>query len=342
MLEEYMKSQYIVFPEQGVVKVETEEVPEGDLTPMEVLIRNEVTYVSAGTELARLAGLEQGMGFPVRPGYAAIGRIVAKGPAVDDFEIGQRVFYSGKHCSAQRYEHGQDHQWGRIYPVPDELSSEDAAYGCLAQIAMTAPLLTGCELGDTVAVFGLGVIGNFCAQWYRHMGARVIALDPVAQRCELARKVGLGTVLDVPPDKQVEAVRDLTDGKGAEITVDAAGHSAVVANCVEATALFGQIVMLGSPRAAYECNMTKTLRRIHQNGQVLRGAHMWHFPAFDVREVKHTVANNYRTVFSMIADGALKVKPLQSHVARPQDAAGVYDGLQNRREEYWGVVFRWE
>jgi threonine dehydrogenase-like Zn-dependent dehydrogenase len=61
-----------------------------------------------------------------------------------------------------------------------------------------------------------------------------------------------------------------------------------------------------------------------------------------VREVKHTVANNYRTVFRMIVDGTLNVKPLQSHVAKPDEAADVYDGLQNRRDEYWGVVFKWE
>jgi threonine dehydrogenase-like Zn-dependent dehydrogenase len=337
-----MKAEYIVFTEKGVVAVETEEVTEGNLAPFEVLMRNEVTHVSAGTELARLNGMEQGQDFPARPGYAAIGRIVAKGASVDDFEVGQRVLYSGKHCSAQRFEHGQDHQWGRLYPVPDELASEDAAYGCLAQIAMTAPLLTGCELGDTVAVFGLGVVGNFCAQWYRHMGARVIALDPVAQRCELARQVGMDTVLDVPPDKQVEAVMELTDGKGATTTVDAAGHSAVVANCVAATALFGQVALLGSPRAVYECNMTETLRNIHQSGLVVRGAHMWHFPALDVREVKHTVASNYRTVFKMIADGALSIKPLQSHVVQPEDAQAVYDGLQHKRDEYVGVVFQWE
>jgi threonine dehydrogenase-like Zn-dependent dehydrogenase len=337
-----MQATYVVFPEQGIVRVETEEVVENNLGPMEVLIQNEATHISAGTELARLHGLEAELKLPARPGYAAIGRVLAKGDAVDDFEVGQRVFYSGKHCSAQRYQHGQDHQWGRMYPVPDGLASEDAVYGCLAQIAMTAPLLTGCELGDTVAVFGLGCIGNFCAQWYRHMGARVIALDPVAKRCELAREVGLVEVLDVPPDQQVEAVRKLTDGQGAEITVDAAGHSAVVANCVEATAMFGQIAMLGSPRAAYDCNMTKTLRRIHQNGMLLRGAHMWQFPAMDVREVKHTVPNNYRTVFGMIADGTLKIKPLQSHVARPEQAAEMYDGLQNKRDEYWGVVFDWK
>ena len=93
-----MKSTYISFPEQGRVAVAQEDVSLGDLRPTEVVIRNEVSIISAGTELARLHGMEN-LEFPCRPGYGSIGRIEAKGPAVYDFEVGARVFYGSMNLS---------------------------------------------------------------------------------------------------------------------------------------------------------------------------------------------------------------------------------------------------
>lgn len=336
-----MKSRYIEIPRQGVVELKTEDVSTEDLARMEVVVRNEASLVSAGTELSGVHNTLGNHKYPSRTGYASVGRVLARGEGVDDFAVGDRVFFAGKHAEVQRFVHGQDHQWGRLYEVPDDVAIEDAPYCCLGQIAYVGPMVTELSLTDTVAVFGLGVIGNLAAQYYQMMGARVIALDPVAKRCELAREVGLETVLDVPPAEQVQAVKDLTGGDGADVTVDVVGHSAVIENCVAATKLFGQVVLLGSPRAPYQTDMTATMKAVHGNGLVVRGAHMWRIPAMEVRGPKHNVVRQYRMVFDLIRDGRLKVAPLRSHFAKPERAPEMYDGLQNKRDEYWGVVFDW-
>lgn len=333
--------QYVEFSDKSVVNLKTSHLDTENLGLLEVVIHSEASLISAGTELSELHGIEPGMTYPRRTGYANIGRILAKGAGVTDFEVGQRVFFAGKHASVQRFLHGQNHQWGRLYPVPEDLPAEDAAFVCLAEIAMTAPCVTQLCLNDTVAVFGLGLIGNLAAQMYQILGARVIALDPVEKRCELARQTGLTTVLNVPAEQQVKAVHGLTEGRGAEVTVEATGHSAVVQTCVEATALFGQIVLLGTPRAPYQSNLTPILRLIHEKGQVMRGAHMWRFPACDVREVKQTVPWGYRTMFDLMISGKLKVPPLRSHFIKPERATEVYRGLKEVPDRYWGVVFDW-
>ena len=338
-----MKSTYIEFVALNRVEVRQEDVRTDDLAPWEVVVENEATLISPGTELSRLRGLEKGKqaGFPMRPGYAAVGRVRAKGDAVADFEVGGRVFYAGKHASAQRFLHGQNHMWGRLYAVPEELPAEHAVFGCLAEIAMTAPFVTELKLGDTVAVFGLGVIGNLAAQMYRLMGARVIGLDPVASRCELARAVGIECCLDASPATQVEALLERTGGQGANVTVDAVGHSAVVCNAVRGTALYGQVVLLGTPRAEVRGNLTDAFHTIHERGLVVRGAHMWRLPAADVRECPRNVPWAYETVYRLIGEGSLRVKPLISHVIGPEKVPAAYDGLANRPQEYWGVVIRW-
>ncbi|NLF39714.1 zinc-binding alcohol dehydrogenase [bacterium] len=336
-----MDAAYIEFSAKGVVAVRTEKLSTDALQPWETLVRNEATLVSAGTELSALHGRGAAVTYPRRTGYAAVGRIVAKGAAVDDFREGDRVFYAGKHCSAQRFLHGQDHEWGRLYPCPPGIPAADAPFGCLGRIALTAPAITQLDLGDTVAVFGLGLVGNLAAQLYQQRGARVIGLDPVRKRCEIARACGIDTVLDVPPRQQVEAVKDLTNGAGAQVTVDAAGHSSVITSCVKAAALCGQVVLLGTPRVPVTMEATEMFNDIHTRCLRMLGAHMWQFPAHDLRGAKQTVASLYRTVFDLIGTGRLKTGPLRSHFVTPAHAAEMYDGLERKQEEYWGVVFDW-
>ena len=335
-----MKSRYVVFEKQGAVSVKTEEVSLDGLAPWEVVVRNEASLVSAGTELATLHNHESSVTYPVRSGYASVGRLLAAGEAVKDFKPGDRVFYAGKHAEVQRFLHGQDHQWGRLYPVPEGISSEDAVFVCLAEIAMMAPLLAEPDPGDTVAVFGLGVIGNLSAQVFGQMGCSVIGLDPLGRRCELAKKTGIGTVLAVPADQQVAAVKKMT-GTGARIAVDAAGHSAVVRSCVASVGLFGKVILLGSPRLPFSGDLTEVFHDIFLRGITMRGGHMWQLPAHDLRGAKKTVAWAYRTLFDWMLAGKIRVAPLRSHTAAIMDAPEIYRGLMEDKENYWGVVFRY-
>jgi 2-desacetyl-2-hydroxyethyl bacteriochlorophyllide A dehydrogenase len=336
-----MRATYVCFPEQGLVTVEAEEVSAERLAPYEVLVRTETSIISAGTELARLHNAEPNTSYPLRPGYGCIGRILAKGEAVDDFKAGDRAFYAGKHASVQRFLHGQNHQWGRLYLAPADLDPVDAAFVCMAQIAMTAVNVTQLDLGDAVAVFGLGLVGNLAAQQYRLAGGRVIGLDPSARRCELARKVGIDETIDAPPKEQVEALRALTGGRGAAVTVDAVGHTAVVAACVKATALYGQVVLLGTPRTPQVMDATEPFNLVHRNGLVVRGAHMWRWPATELREAKRTVPWAFRTNFDLIASGRLRVRELLTHLIRPEQCPDAYRGLRDDPDNYVGVVIDW-
>ncbi|WP_433358479.1 zinc-dependent alcohol dehydrogenase [Micromonospora saelicesensis] len=81
--------------------------------------------------------------------------------------------------------------------------------------------------GGTLAVFGLGPVGQFCARIGRHLGAgRVIGLDLVPERLELARRHGI-EVLDVSQLSDVPgALIDLVDGRGPDAVIDAVGMEA--------------------------------------------------------------------------------------------------------------------
>jgi 2-desacetyl-2-hydroxyethyl bacteriochlorophyllide A dehydrogenase len=332
---------YLLFPERDVVRVERESVSEDALAPNEALIRSETSIISAGTELARLRGLETGGQFPTRPGYGTIGRILDKGSALDGFAVGERVFFAGKHASVQRFRHGEGHQWAHLFKVPEALDPIAASVACMAQIAATAPTITELRLGDRVAVFGLGLVGILAAQLYRLRGARVLGVDPVASRCELAQRAGITETCQVPPPEQAEAVRSWSGGEGAHVVCDATGVSPAIASAIQCIAPFGQLVLLGSPRAAWQSNTTELLSAIHMRGLVVRGAHMWRFPVCAERNVATTVEWNFATIFEQIGSGALQVRELISHVIPPEQAPEAYAGLRDEPQRWTGVVIDW-
>lgn len=336
-----MDKKFIEFSQKGVVSVRHEELDIASLKPDEVVIRNEASVISSGTELARLHGVEPTDTFPARPGYGSIGRIIAKGSNIRDFGIGDRVFYAGKHASVQRFSHCEDHQWAYLFPVPEKLDPVEAAVGCMAQIAMTAPNQTELRLGDRVAVFGAGILGVLAAIIYKLRGAEVIVLDPVKERCELAHRMGIDTVIDVPAEQQADAIMQLTGGKGVEVAVDAAGHSAVICSCIKAAALFGQIVLLGSPRASYTIDVGPVFLELFRKEQVLRSAHMWQYPVKARRGCNMSVEWAFEKSFDLIKSGKIDAKALISHVIKPEQAPEAYDGLLNDRKNYTCVVIDW-
>jgi threonine dehydrogenase-like Zn-dependent dehydrogenase len=80
--------------------------------------------------------------------------------------------------------------------------------------------------GQTLAVFGLGPIGQMTARIAKHKGVRVIGIDRVAERLDLARQWGIETIDYDQVDDVPTAVLDLTAGRGADGTVDAVGMEA--------------------------------------------------------------------------------------------------------------------
>lgn len=336
-----MLSKYVVFPEPNVVEVKTEELKTDGLGPKEVLIRNEASIISPGTELATLAGKEIGVQFPKRPGYGSIGKILAKGNEVNDFEVGDRVFYSGYHASVQRFTHEQGHQWGHLFPVLKDLDPVEAALGCMVEISMTAPNFTELRIGDTVVVYGLGIVGMLAALMYKIKGAHVIAADPVQKRCDLAISLGIDEVVSCPPDQQVEEVMKRTGGLGASFTVDAVGHSAIIRTCVKTTAPLGEILLLGSPRAPLTGDINEIMWDVHLNGKSIRGMHMFRYPVKSGRGVKMDVEWAFATAFDLIKKKRIDARKLISHLILPDDAPATYTGLRENLNEYFCTVIDW-
>lgn len=121
--------------------------------------------------------------------------------------------------------------------------------------AVTAP-------GQTLMVFGAGPVGLAAVHTARlHGVAQVIVADAIADRLELARRMGADHVVDVTKVDTVEVVAGLTGGRGAEAIVDAAGAKATIASWGKVAALGARVAMVAIPGAPVELDLAALLNR---------------------------------------------------------------------------------
>lgn len=343
-----MDALYAVIVEERQLLLATEHIAPDRLAPQEILVEAETSVISAGTELAIYTAIAPGVrspgswnAYPFRPGYGVVGRVRALGSEVMHLQEGDRVLCFGSHASQQILNVCGDTPRQAAFLIGEDLSAETAVMLRMALIAFAAPLAAQGEAGDTVCVLGLGVVGNLAAQLFQRAGMRVIALDVVPQRCDLARQVGIETALAVDPGDQVEAIRGLTGGKGVAIAVDAVGDSRVVASCIQVCAPFGQVILLGSPRVAVQGNLTDSFRTIHNNWLTVKGALEWRLPPYPALGTKHSIQSVVNSLTDRVRARHLVVDPLITHRIQPDQLPEAYEGLLSSKGDYMGVVVDW-
>ena len=339
-----MQVREVVVTGQNEVELQTREMDESALGPEDLLIETEATFISAGTELANYTGREpkvfqpnQWCTYPWRSGYANVGTVLAVGENVTRAKVGERVFTYARHGSTVVF-----NQQRLVIGVPEGMEVTLAAATRMAGVAMTSIVVSEIRETPWVAVYGLGMVGNLAAQMFALRGCRVIGVDPVASRRTLAQRCGIEHTVGGSAAEANAAVMELTGGLGADITVDAVGHSGVVMQALGATARFGQLVILGSPRVPVEGNLTELLSDVHLRMITMRGALEWCVPIYPDVGNRTSQFSKQQAIFEWVKAGQLQIEPLISHRLPPEEIKQAYEGLLRQPESYTGVAFVWK
>ncbi len=242
-------------------ELDFERTPDATLAPSEVRIRTLYSGISAGTELSQYRGtnpfmhrrwdaearlFRTGEGrsseYPVRNlGYEEVGEIVEIGSEVSTVRPGQRVFGTWGH----RTEHVAAAEYALSRPMPDGADPLIGIFSHIGAVALNGVHDARIRIGDTVAVFGLGVPGQIVVQAARRSGARVIGIDPVASRRDLARSLGCVEVLHPAAGRVAEAIKAGTGGRGADVCIEVSGNTAALSEAIRAVAYSARVVTLG-------------------------------------------------------------------------------------------------
>jgi threonine dehydrogenase-like Zn-dependent dehydrogenase len=222
------------------------DVAEPELRPGEILVAPAFSAISAGTESGIIRGSApetpeddifkragppkpklrgDGVRWPgahPRPeqpgrahlGYGLAGRVIAVSPEVVDVKVGDLVACSGD----QAAHHAERVAVPRnlTTKVPEGVGLDQAAFVTLGTIAMHGLRRTGCQFGETVVVYGLGLLGLLAVQIARTAGIYTIGLDIDDRRFPLARQFGALATLNPREDDADAAVLAATDGFGAD------------------------------------------------------------------------------------------------------------------------------
>lgn len=338
-----MKIREVVVTGQNQVELQTSEFDDSIQSPNEILIDTEYTFISSGTELANYTGREPKVfqkgtwcAYPWRSGYANVGVVRDVGANVTRVAPGDRVFTYGRHASTIRY--SQDRL---IAPVGVSIDAGVVAASRMAGVAMTSIIVSEIGTNSRVIVFGLGLVGNLASQMFRIHGCRVIGVDPVKERRELAERCGIAQTVGGNTEEVQAQLQDLTNGELGHITVDAVGHSSVVMQALRATASHGQLVILGSPRVSVTGDLTELLSDTHLRWITIRGALEWCVPMYPDTGNRVSQYSKQQTIFDWIDRGQLDVESLISHRLKPEQIKQAYDGLLNEPDVWTGVVLDW-
>jgi L-iditol 2-dehydrogenase len=209
--------------------------------------------------------------YPTVLGHEPAGMVVQAGPGVSGWAAGDRAILepaiycyhcefcrSGRHnvCLNLRFlSAAPDPGFFRefvnlpvrnVLPLPSELSfQEGTVVEPLAVILHSMKFVT-LQFGETAAVFGAGPIGLMTALLLKLSGAsRIWAVEPVAERRELARKMGADAAIDPVAVDPVRQILTDTGGRGVDVAIDCAAKSDTTNQCLEAVRNAGRVVVTG-------------------------------------------------------------------------------------------------
>lgn len=308
----------------------------------QLLVRTTATLISTGTELANWTGItadRSAMGpdwreRPFRPGYSLSGVVVAVGAQCQGWSIGQRVTASGPHASFALL------QAGRCVAVPETVSDEDATFGTLGPIVLNGVRRAKIALGESVAIVGLGLIGQLAGLLARVNGARpVVGVDPYEERRTQAVKVGLNAAYAAADNLAQHAAGLGVDADGFDVVIEATGHPDALTPALRLARRDGRVVALGSTRGTV--TNFDVYRDIHLRGIQLIGAHLNTHPQQANGANRWTEHANRLLTTSLIASGDLPIAKLISHRFLASDAFAAFSLLADRRREAMGVVLNW-
>jgi 2-desacetyl-2-hydroxyethyl bacteriochlorophyllide A dehydrogenase len=235
------------FPAPWTVELRDEPLPAtgGD----QIRVRALVSGISHGTEMLVYRGevppeleldlptLAGSFRFPVKYGYASVGRVVEAGPEVRTAAVGDLVFVHHPHQT--EYVVAAD----AAIRLPEGTPPETAVLLANLETAVNVVLDAHPRLGDRVVVTGQGVVGLLVTLLLRRAGAAlVVAVDPVAERRELACRLAADVAL-APVPELGDRVRELTAGVGADLVVEASGSPAALPSAIACAGFQATVVV---------------------------------------------------------------------------------------------------
>jgi L-iditol 2-dehydrogenase len=289
---------------------------------------------------------------PLVMGHEAAGTVAEAGSGVKRFGIGDRVtFDSTIYCGECRFckrgemnlcdrrevlgvscgDYRRDGAFAEYvlvperiaYKLPDAMGFEEAAMLEAVSVALHAVAVSDLRGGETALVIGAGMIGLLTLQAARSAGcSRVFIADVDRTRLELARQLGATETLNLSGSELAGRCRELTEGAGADVALEAVGRDETVATAIDAVRKGGTVTLIGNVTPEVRLPLQKVVsRQLRLQGTAAS-------------------CGEYPQAIEMITNGSIKVKPLITAVAPLSEGAEWFRRLYSHEPGLMKIVLK--
>lgn len=342
-----------------------------------ILVRNAVSLVSAGTEKLMVELAQKGLigkaterpdlvrqvidkarrdgiiptveavmrrlDTPTPLGYSSSGTVIAVGDRVNNFKTGDLVACAGAgYASHAEIVFIPKHL---AVKLPDRVDFESAAFTTMGAIALQGLRLAKLQLGETVAVIGLGLLGLLTCQLAKAAGCLVLGMDTNQERCLLAKQLGIDDAVS-DDASLIEACSRLTGGRGADKVLITAGTrsngpvtlAGDVARDRAVVVAVGAVGMEIPRKAYYGKELTFRVSRSYGPGRYDAG-YEERGVDYPIGYVRWTENRNMQAFVQQIAEGRINIGPLVTHRFPIEDAAMSYGLITGKTgEPFLGIL----
>jgi predicted dehydrogenase/D-arabinose 1-dehydrogenase-like Zn-dependent alcohol dehydrogenase len=347
-------------------RVSVLDLPVPHLGPDQVLVQSHYSLISSGTEIGTLSktplelvkqtvsdpwmrravkqtvfatGVTQTarrvwheMTTPREIGYSGAGTVLEVGENLEGFQIGQAVAYAATghaEIAAPAINH--------VVPVPEGVDLRHAAFVTVGGIAIQGLRRADLQFGETVAVYGLGLVGQLCARIALAAGCVVVGVDINPRANEQARSAGVSLVVDPTEPEWKRRVLDFTGKHGVDATIVCASSDSpeIINSAMEITRRQGRVVVVGyvrleiHPKNFLQREIDLRYSRAYGPGSYHTGYEKGRLD-YPFGYVRWTEKRNLEEFVRLVSTGAVSVEPLIGGVYDVDDAQEAFDAVRER------------
>lgn len=209
-----------------------------------------------------------------------------------------------------------------VHKVNSDLAWEEAVLVEPFTIGAQANWRGNVRKSDTVFIMGAGPIGLCILQIAKHIGAICIVSDLNEEKLHFAKKLGADCTINSRMENVVKKVKEITDGFGANVTIDAVGIPQTFEQSVEVTSVAGRIVVMGfTNQSSRICQFPITKKELTISGSRLQ-------------------TNQFPEVIQLLNDKEISGRGLVSHYFQFYDVAKAIQLIENHSEKVRKVVLK--
>jgi predicted dehydrogenase/threonine dehydrogenase-like Zn-dependent dehydrogenase len=340
------------------------DLPVPHLGPDQVLVQNHYSLISSGTETGTLSktpielvkqtvsdpwmrnvvkqtvfatGVTQTarrvwheMTTPREIGYSGAGTVLALGENLEGFQVGQTVAYAATghaEVAAPAINH--------VVPVPDGVDLREAAFVTVGGIAIQGLRRADLQFGETVAIYGLGLVGQLCTRIALAAGCVVLGIDINPRANEQAQSAGASLVLDPSDPEWKRRVLDFTGKHGVDATIVCASSDSpeIINASMEITRRQGRVVLVGyvrldiHPKNFLHREIDLRYSRAYGPGSYHTGYEKGRLD-YPFGYVRWTEKRNLEEFVRLLSTGAISVEPLIAGVYDIEQAQEAFDAVR--------------